>query len=523
MLYIKSDINNYKRYIDYIYRNSDDNINIYQYDKNNMNQEIVVPDMFVAGSQELVSAFNHEFLKDLEMEYQGIDPGILYEEYIDQTPIQVYLVDKSFQKNHSYKLEFLNEVANRSVKSFIKDDNRVVVIKGNSETEITEILSKVDSSILTKDHEELFEVENKDTLFEQRVKEIAIKNNNLEDTGEQRIVYFEADPTKGYNYPYVLVLPSDEFKSVSQGHKRYLIVEPNNTGTTTNNYEVHLKDVITNYYGTVPGGYLSEQLNLPRLIPIFPRPYLTNENSEIYTHSLDSTTVFLEDIYETLSSPNNAHWNVEDTKKLFDLEEQMYNMIEDAKMRLNNAGYGIEEKVFMVGFSASGNFVNRYSSIYPEQLKAIYAGGISGNVLLPAIEYKGKELIYPIGMANHEYLFNKKVNIDAFNKVARIYYLGGEDDNNPFDFRSPFDDDERELIFTLFGEEAYPDRWQNIQEAYQEVGGKGLFLLNSEKGHGMGNEDREFVLEFFKDNRDSNNPVYRKTSKYDILEINVFE
>jgi|LGOV01.1.fsa_nt_gb hypothetical protein len=49
--------------------------------------------------------------------------------------------------------------------------------------------------------------------------------------------------------------------------------------------------------------------------------------------------------------------------------------------------------------------------------------------------------------------------------------------------------------------------------------GEGIFLTNENAGHGGDMSDRNFVIEFFKINRDSTQPNYNITNVYEQLEV----
>ena len=345
------------------------------------------------------------------------------------------------------------------------------------------------------------------------------KSGNLSDKGFQRLLYFEADPSKGFNYPYVIILPSSGKKLINMHEKQYLLVEPNNFGRSSNSLSDHIVDVLSGYKNTLPGSYLGEELWMPRMMPIFPRYILENNTSALYTHSLDSTTVFIEDIANTLKSARLPLISIDEIKKLFGLEKQMYNMIEDAKNRLNDYGWAVQEKVFMVGFSASGNFVNRYTSIYPEQLKATYAGGVNSNIILPGNQFENNLLMYPVGTNEHTHLFGRSFDLEEYNNVAKLVYMGRQDTNETFDYKSPYDPDEKALIIKLFGNNLFPDRWDGHRKAFYELGGHGIFLTNLNAKHGSDYTDRNYVIEFFKINRDSIAPNYDVKVIYSNLEV----
>ncbi len=89
-----------------------------------------------------------------------------------------------------------------------------------------------------------------------------------------------ANPAKGFHWPYYLVLPSEMASPPT------LLVEPNNTGTRSNTFQIHeekAKELVRRQSS------FAEDLGSPLLVPVFPRP-VTPEAPEpggIYVHALD--------------------------------------------------------------------------------------------------------------------------------------------------------------------------------------------------------------------------------------------
>ncbi len=215
------------------------------------------------------------------------------------------------------------------------------------------------------------------------------------------------------------------------------MIEPNNTGTVSDDSQVHktkAKELIQ--YGT--GHYLAENLKLPLLVPTFDRP---KSNFKMYTHALDS---------DTLKNEKG---------KLKRIDLQLLAMIEDAKDKLKNRNIEIREKVFLYGFSASGNFVNRFSIIHPKVVKAVTAGGVNGMPILPIKEINGLELPYHIGVNNLDEIIDQKFNVGEYKKVAQLIFMGENDNNDTLPFDDAFSEKERSIVKEVLGDEM-KERWQ---------------------------------------------------------------
>jgi hypothetical protein len=84
------------------------------------------------------------------------------------------------------------------------------------------------------------------------------------------------------------------------------------------------------------------------------------------------------------------------------IDLQLLAMVKDAENQLAQSGYTAHDKFFMIGFSASGSFTNRFTLIHPDKIQASAAGGVNGLLMLPTEEIDGKPLDYPLETANRQ-------------------------------------------------------------------------------------------------------------------------
>ena len=150
---------------------------------------------------------------------------------------------------------------------------------------------------------------------------------------------------------------------------------------------------------------LAEELEIPLLVPIFPRP---RSHDQLYTHALDRGTI--------LTNIN----------KLNRLDLQLIAMIDDSKRILSKTGIILDKKILMSGFSASGDFVDRFTLLHPEIVKAAVIGG-SDNII-PYENLNGENLPYPIGIYDYEKITGKKFDPNLVADVYRYIYKGSEDE-----------------------------------------------------------------------------------------------
>ena len=185
-----------------------------------------------------------------------------------------------------------------------------------------------------------------------------------------RPIQINAKPKDGFYWAYYLYIPPSIKK------KTFLLVIPNNTGEISNDIKVHDKaalDEVARQSG------IADKLEVPLLVPVFPRPATI---PKVYTHALN--------LYSMLTSQ-------EDLKRL---DLQLLAMVEDARNLLSRKGITIEGKILLSGFSASGMFVNRFTVLHPDKVKAAAIGSPGGWPIAPVEQDNDEKLLYPIGISN---------------------------------------------------------------------------------------------------------------------------
>lgn len=317
----------------------------------------------------------------------------------------------------------------------------------------------------------------------------------------------------GFNFPYLLYYPEEVTGST------YLLVESYNAGSsnTTNDINITIEDAIQygKRDGITIGSKIAGLMNLPRIMPIIPRLAYVVKDQEGniidygHPHGLDRTTMLIEDYiddvyvfpgYEIAGIGNDYF------EKLIDLEEQIYNMILDAQDKLYQNNYQCNDKIFITGYSASASFASRFTSFYPTKVKAMFSGGMH-IPFVPAISYQNHDLIYGIGASDHMHINGKEFNLDDYNNVAKMMFLGLQDDNDPLPYSGVFSDDQRELAILLYGND-WLTRWNTVKDVYYEVGGTGLFVESRTLGHAYSPELISLIEQFFSDNINSQVPNY---------------
>ena len=214
------------------------------------------------------------------------------------------------------------------------------------------------------------------------------------------------------------------------------------------------------------------------LVPIFPR---SATNWTFYTHALDRDALLAK----------------EDDIKRLDL--QLLAMIKDAQHQLKQDGIRLHEKFFITGFSASGTFANRFSLLHPDVIQATASGGINAIAILPVAQLNNQPLNYPLGIADVEKITGKKVDLNAFQKLPILLYMGALDNNDAAAFDDAYSNEERAIVYELMGTQMIPARWQFIQEIYQKNGVSADFRTYPNIGHGTDLTINNDVAAFFQE------------------------
>ena len=265
---------------------------------------------------------------------------------------------------------------------------------------------------------------------------------------------------------------------MDRSRKVHVLVEPNNTGDTSDDLSHHdlaARSLVEDSYTT----YLATKLKVPLLVPVFPRPEGKPYN---YVHYLTRQTLKV------------------DTGKLTRPDLQLVAMIKDAQSLLSKNGIEVESRVLMHGFSASAGFVNRFSVLHPEYVRAIAAGGINGMTILPLTEWKGRKLRYPIGIFDLNELAGIQFNREAYQKVSQYLYMGYLDRNDTLPYNDSWEREDADLIRKVFSEKMMPDRWKKFSDIASEYKLPIQFATYNGTSHKIQREMMDDVARFFEEN-----------------------
>lgn len=287
-----------------------------------------------------------------------------------------------------------------------------------------------------------------------------------------RVQHFEASPADGYLADFYVYLSPKAKRAARDGKPVTILVQPNNSGTNSDDPEVHRKDAWWTGFGRCR---IANELGVVLLVPAFIRP---GEDWLIYTHALDRDTLTTERA---------------DLKRI---DLQLIAMIEHARSELAADGIQTDEKILIQGFSASGMFANRFTILHPDRVKAATIGSPGGWPIAPLRTFRDEQLPYPAGIADLEALMGVPFDAAAYNAVPQLIYVGSLDDNDSLDFTDGWDEESAAQVNRLFGDDPI-SRWDDAMKIYQMAGSNAQFLLVDGIGHDR-TTLQHYSTEFFK-------------------------
>ncbi len=285
------------------------------------------------------------------------------------------------------------------------------------------------------------------------------------------LIIVTKNPEKGFYHDYILFVP----KGTPLNKKIFLLVEPNNTGKTSDRIEVHKQYAIDLASVSSVGNNVSTELKIPLLVPVFPRPA---SQPLMYTHALDRDIM------------------LERTILLNRIDLQLLEMINDARNILLSMDIIVDPKFFMNGFSASATFTNRFSYIHPDKIKALAIGGFNGKLMLPQNEINNIKLDYPIGTNDFKKITGDNFNIEAFRKIPQFIYMGKSDENDAVQFDDAYNDNERKIINDNIGSNVQV-RYLECQKIYLKNNFYATFKTYENVGHWTTSAVNLDVIKFF--------------------------
>lgn len=338
----------------------------------------------------------------------------------------------------------------------------------------------------------------------------------IDKTDYKKTYFIAADPAKGFNFPYLVYVPDNYFyKDVEKTEKNYIIVDTVNNGSEKS-MEVTINDAVNSVMRGSLATYPATALQTPLIVPLFTRSGTYNKMdgfgySSVYEHALDRDTVYIRELVEEDSNAyqnkiNFSQKNI-DPSLYYDFDDQIAAMLTHAVDLLNDNGFKVEDKVIMYGYSASGSFAERFTALHPEKVAMLFAGANNDNLLFPTDTYKGETLNYPLGTGDYKDITGREFDLNTFNSIPRIYYMGKDDTNDVVGYTDCFYTKTNDQYNRLFSSNVLKRAYES-EKLFGDVGGKGMFILDQGIAHGMSQEVREYMIDFIIANSKSDTPIY---------------
>jgi len=292
-------------------------------------------------------------------------------------------------------------------------------------------------------------------------------SNVEERTKPYEIVHHKG--SKYTTYDYFSYIPFSNEKS----QKVTLVLTGMNSNACTTDYNVTInetKNVFKNHYNNLITN------NVIFLCPIIP----SSGNHDVYVVPLDRDVMRKE----------QGWLNRPDLKTI--------KIIEEFKLVLKEAGYDVDDKVVLEGFSAGSIFSYNFTMIHPEMVKATIVGGPS-YLTLPVEEILNKYAYWPIGIQNYKNLFGYDFNYEKFKKVPIYVYWGDSDRVNsliyPNNNTDMFYQEEKNIIIERFGLED-PERLESICKYIKSLGNNIEYKIYPNMKHLMNSQSKVDIKRF---------------------------
>lgn len=283
-----------------------------------------------------------------------------------------------------------------------------------------------------------------------------------------RVSIHSAKTSSRFYWPYLLYIPS-------KIQEPFLLAAPNNTGFATSDSQLLAADGMCTVARI---SNLADDLGIPLVVPLFPRPSVPGEEESLYLHALTRAS---------LSAPVPEYARV---------DLQFTAMLDNAANALSDQGIKVSERVLLTGFSASGSFVSRFAMLHPDRVLAVASGSPGGWPIAPVAEDGGSVLPYPVGIADLKSLIGTRPAVSSLRRVAWFYYLGDRDGNDSVPYRDSFSTADEALVFKHFGSSPVK-RWKEAERLYRSQGLNAQFKLYSGVGHEVSAAMQSDVEAFF--------------------------
>ena len=163
------------------------------------------------------------------------------------------------------------------------------------------------------------------------------------------------------------------------------------------------------------------------------------------------------------------------------------------------------------GFSAGAMFAQRYCLLHPERVQAIAAGQCGGSLTVPADNYNGTDMDWPVGINDFQHLTGSGFNLNEYQQIPQFIYIGDQDTKSStvywtFDAGGIFTQSQIDFLNKSFGD-SDPVRLENQCNYMTEIGCNIEFKLYPGVGHQYTSGMVDDIFKFFAQHKDTDGDV----------------
>ncbi len=247
--------------------------------------------------------------------------------------------------------------------------------------------------------------------------------------GEIRTV--PANPKAGFYWDYLLYIPN----TVDKEKTLPVLFTMNDSGIFKSAAE--LEQATRERFGRGNEDYIAYEIGVPMVLPLIPR-----EKGEVNSHDLNRAAFLVKE------GPYKR------------LDKQVIAMLQDARKQLKKEGIRTQKKFLVAGFSSAGAFGWKLALLHPKKILAVAAGG-EMYPALPVKSFKGKELLFPVGVSDVKEVTGRDFNEKAWRKIPILLTNGAYDYNDPLN--SVYGQEDGDLVLYVFGQGSIQNRWETAR------------------------------------------------------------
>ncbi len=246
-----------------------------------------------------------------------------------------------------------------------------------------------------------------------------------------------ANPKAGFSWGYLLYIPD----TVDKTKKLPILFTMNDSGIFESVAE--LEQATRERFGRGNEDYIAYEVGVPMVLPLVLR-----EKGKIDAHDLNRAAFLVQ------QGPYKR------------LDKQVIAMLEDARKQLKKEGIRTQKKFLAAGFSSAGAFGWKLALLHPKKILAVAVGG-EMYPALPVKVFKGKKLLFPVGVGDVKEITGRDFNEKAWRRIPILLTNGAYDYNDPLN--SLFGQEDGDLVIYVFGRGTLQTRWETARSLLAQL------------------------------------------------------